>query len=366
MKILISVMDDPALLVPKLVDKISSQAIELGQLEAQIASHFPGPSKNMLSNGFRDKRSQESDRLNSPLDLNDHDFDFEPRNLDPLITTLTYKKNAIGAISSQQSAQKRSERELNLQIVNLQKKLASAEDKLVDQTKVKNKIMQDLDSKTREAKFLEKLCSEKECEIQSLKAKLVDKNVTLRVSTPNGKLLRSTSATPRRSGSYSKQAVLQEQDNKNAYPISISGNDTNPRAHLENLQKELERTKESENQLRIQVKVLEDALDFRSVEVGLSGQADLLAKVAKLKGEVTALRNELSDREKRLEEVEDVKLNLSTRHELLQKQISLMQKRLAQSQQDTYKLANGVRIDMSVFWLFLLSITYCLGHPRAA
>jgi hypothetical protein len=62
----------------------------------------------MLSNGFRDKRSQKLDRLNSLLDLNDHDFEFEPRNLDPLITTLAYQKNTIGAICSQQSAQKRS------------------------------------------------------------------------------------------------------------------------------------------------------------------------------------------------------------------------------------------------------------------
>jgi hypothetical protein len=39
--------------------------------------------------------------------------------------------------------------------------------------------------------------------------------------------------------------------------ISIGGNDDkNPRPHLENLLKELEKTKESENQLRIQVKVL--------------------------------------------------------------------------------------------------------------
>ena len=75
--------------------------------------------------------------------------------------------------------------------------------------------MQDhLNSKTREAKFLEKLCSEKECEIQSLKAKLVDKSVILRVSTASGKLLRSTSTIPRRSGSYtSKEAVLHEKDN---------------------------------------------------------------------------------------------------------------------------------------------------------
>lgn len=345
-EVLSSVMEDPASLVPKLVDKISSQAIELGQLEAQIASHF---STNMLSNDVsREKRTQESDRLNSPLDLDDHDFDIEPRLFDSLMATSTnsayYKKNTIGASSSQQSAQKRTERELNLQIANLQKKLATAEDKLVEQTKVKNKILQDLDSKTRESKFLEKLCMEKESEIQSLKAKLVDANVSLRVSTPAGKMLRSSSATPRRSGSYSKATALQEKNNSIAYPVETRETDKNLRVHLEKVRKELENSKESENQLRIQVKILEDALDFRSVEVGLSGQADLLAKAAKLKGEVTALRNELSDREKRLEEVEDVKLNLNTRHELLQKQISMMQKRLAQSQQDTYKLANGVRV----------------------
>ena len=354
-------MDDPALLVPKLVDKISSQAIELGQLEAQIASQFPS---NMLSNAFRDKRSQESDRLNSPLDLDDNDFDIEPRLFDTLIATSSsaYKKNIMGA-SSQQSAQKRTERELNLQIANLQKKLAAAEDKLVEQTKVKNKIIQDLDSKTRESKFLEKLCAEKESEIQSIKAKLVDASISLRVSTPGGKMLRSSSATPRRSGSCSKAIVLQEKNNSIAYPVEAREADKNLRVHLEKVRKELENSKESENQLRIQVKILEDALDFRSVEVGLSGQADLLAKVAKLKGEVTALRNELSDREKRLEEVEDVKLNLSTRHELLQKQISMMQKRLAQSQQDTYKLANGVMILHTIKLVHIVYFYLLKGYP---
>ncbi len=64
---------------------------------------------------------------------------------------------------------------------------------------------------------------------------------------------------------------------------------------LERSMRDLESCKHNEQELTVQVKVLTDALEFRAEEIGLSGHADLLAKVASLRGEVSALRNELSE-----------------------------------------------------------------------
>ena len=343
-------IEDADLLVPKLVSKISSQAAELESLEVRLSQQQSqrGASNNLTnvpanSQGYSyNFQSNYNEILQSPVDIYD---EAEPRFLDPSTTSQLSTSTKRNIMNSLQSAQKRSERELNLQIVNLQKKLVTAENRLVEQAKVKNKLLQDLESKSREAKFLEKLCTDKESEIQMLRAK-ADSKLSSRSSTPTPGT-RNLKFNAQRSFSPGEKSALRSRQ------LNVQGsmdpNDRNIRFQLEQCRKELESSKESEAQMKIKIKVLEDALDFRSEEVGLAGQADLLAKVAKLKGEVTALRNELSDREKKLEEVEDVKLDLSTRHEVLQKQINLMQKRLAQSQQDSYRLAHGVRLILISF-----------------
>ena len=48
------------------------------------------------------------------------------------------------------------------------------------------------------------------------------------------------------------------------------------------------------------VKVLEDALEYHTNEMGLSGQADLLSKIASLRGEVSALKGDLTTNHRKL------------------------------------------------------------------
>lgn len=232
----------------------------------------------------------------------------------------------------------REERELLENITTLQSQLIAAESRLAEQEKVNQKQAMELENKVMEVKHFEKRCLEKEAEIQRLQRRLGEGRLPSRPSTPVGGKFSQSSR--KLTDSYTKQNIRREQASEQT-PHSISGGN-NIRFALEKCQEELEKTKEREAHLRTKIKVLEDALDFRSAEVGLAGQADLLSKVAKLKGEVSSLRSALGERERKLNEAEGDKSDLSTRHEMLQKQISLMQQRLAQSQQDAYRLANGV------------------------
>ena len=118
------------------------------------------------------------------------------------------------------------------------------------------------------------------------------------------------------------------------------------------LSKEMLRVKSEEvERLKLQVedagmrnKVLEKALEFRADEIGLAGHADLLAKVAGLRGEVSALKNDLMDKRKRLHDIEEEKQHASEQNLSLQEQISQIQQRLAQSRNDMHRLEDGVQL----------------------
>ena len=135
-------IEDADLLVPKLVSKISSQAAELESLEVRL-SQQRGASNNLTnvpanSQGYSyNFQSSCNEILQSPVDIYD---EAEPRFLDPSTTSHLSTSTKRNIMNSLQSAQKRSERELNLQIVNLQKKLVTAENRLGEQAKVKNKV----------------------------------------------------------------------------------------------------------------------------------------------------------------------------------------------------------------------------------
>jgi chromosome segregation ATPase len=106
-------------------------------------------------------------------------------------------------------------------------------------------------------------------------------------------------------------------------------------------QQEHKKTKESMQDLRAKVRVLEDALLFRSEEIGLSGHAGLLSKVAQLKGEVAALRDELLNKNQVLQLSEEAKSSMNTNVEDLQHQILTITQRLAITQQENYRLTHN-------------------------
>jgi len=346
-------------LVPKLVDKISLQALELRDLEFQLSEQKRLNLGESLFN-FNDSKSINDtkrvsdntiqsastmhERLHSPIDFElQEEYNTASNIYDNFVstsaTTISMANNrrqpsTLINHGSDIAAHKRIERELNHQISSLQQKLIAAEARLVEHSKAKNKLSLELENKVRDIRHLEKACGEKESEIQRLQNKLTVEN-TPKISTPSR--VKTKPSNQRYVNSYSKLAG--SKDTVSAEPTL--------KFQLEKCQHELEKSREEESKLQMKIKVLEDALEFRSEEVGLAGQADLLSKVAKLKGEVFALRCELQDKDKKLCEVEDVKMDLSSRHQVLQKQITLMQQRLAQSQQDSYRLANGVNMRIS-------------------
>lgn len=210
-----------------------------------------------------------------------------------------------------------------MQLLALQRQLELTESKLTEHIKSKKKLLQDLDAKTREASFYVKKCQDLQLENQQLRHQVEQTlkmtSVTAKVRGVKQPLKSVDSITYFKACDELKQA----------------------QSTAEQLRKDLESSRERESQNRMRVKVLEEALEFRSEEIGLAGHSDLLAKVAKLRGEVSALKAELTNKHQRIAEAEHTKADISDRHETLQRHVAQLQQRLSQSQQEMYRLQNG-------------------------
>ena len=86
--------------------------------------------------------------------------------------------------------------------------------------------------------------------------------------------------------------------------------------------------KEAEEERSAQIRVLEDALDFHTREMGLSGQADLLSSIASLRGEVAALQQDLVHKKDKLNESEKANEAMNSQKQSLERQIESMYERL--------------------------------------
>lgn len=230
------------------------------------------------------------------------------------------------ALSSSEIAhRKRVEKDLNVQWETLQLQLEQVDKKNHDLIKSRKALSDSLEKKTRECSFFQKQCLEQQKELQTIRAQL---EATTKINSlgPKGKALHAMGVTSFQDAKNINQTLDQLKNAK----------DDN-----EHLQKTLASTQQELQEKSLRVKVLEDALAFRSEEIGLAGHADLLAKVAQLKGEVRALKDELSDKTTRMSTIQEDKSRLSTEHESLQQQIQAIQERLAKSQQEAYKYANS-------------------------
>lgn len=231
---------------------------------------------------------------------------------------------------SDATAQKRVEKHLNQQIDALQKQLALTESRLSDSTKARTKLSSDLETKSRECKLLEKKVNEQSVDIEKLRAQLA---AALRVQDGPGALT---------------QRVFKHSNSRNATgrgrvappppPSHDVGDQTDYKALLGEVQKELELVRERESDLLVNIKVLEEAFDFRSEEIGMKGHSDLLIRLAKLRSEVTTLKQSLQDEHSRAVEAEEYKSDAESQHADLQQQIVLVQSRLAQAQQESHML----------------------------
>lgn len=252
--------------------------------------------------------------------------------------SVIYSTNA----TSEYAKQQRLEKERHQQLENMQRQMELLEQKNLESIKQRRKLTADLESKMRESKFYEKQVIELTNENQHLKAQLES---TIRVSS--GVVGINTGVVGTLSGTRRGVENNPSLGNKLA-AVGLAGKDALAvqelracREKLAAMETENKTFKIQNNELSMQVKILQDALNFRSEEIGLSGHADLLTKVAKLKGEVTALKNELTNKVDELSSVKETKEALNHEKQDLQGQIELIQQRLAQSQQESYRLANS-------------------------
>lgn len=228
---------------------------------------------------------------------------------------------------SEMAHKKRIQKEHMQQLDALQRQLDSKEFRLAECIKSRNEIQKEFDAKSRALNFLEKQYSELQQENQSLKAQITS---TVRIASLSST---STKGVAQRGSRVSPSSVHHQHIGRDEIQQL--------KKTLETSQQEADRCRAQEAQLKMKIKVLEDALELRSDEIGLSGSADLLAKLAHLRGEVSALKVELTEKRSRLSSAEDSKSDLAARHESLKNQLATVQQRLAQTQQETFRLQNG-------------------------
>jgi chromosome segregation ATPase len=295
---------------------------------------FPSENNNLSLKHLQNHSKLSMNDINSKnfTDLMERETDPVSRSQNPLRQSGNAMKfqNAYGS-TSELATKRRVEKEINLQMESMQKQLENVESKNLDLVKIRKKVTQELDQKTREVKFLEKQCYEQQNEISQLKAQLES---TVRVTSKQGG--GRTFTAPSHILSSQQHIQHQQQQLPKLMDEIKSLQDV-----VHQIEKENQALKERNSDYGMKIKVLQDALTFRSEEIGLSGHSDLLLKVSSLKGEVVALKKELTSKITSVDSVEQEKKSLLTEQKSLQEQIASIQDRLAKSQQENFKLSNN-------------------------
>lgn len=246
-------------------------------------------------------------------------------------TTNTFRQStnnkSIASSTSELATKRRLEKETNLQLETMQKQLDNIENKNLELIKIKKKYITEIETKTREVKFLEKQVYEQQNEIQHLKQQL-ESTVRITQKIAPSSTTSTTSATNKASSTSVSISKLAEELKQTQDTLQVKLKENQ---YLNNINQDL----------NMKIKILQDALSFRSEEIGLSGHSDLLTKVAQLKGEVIALKKELTSKITQVETIEKDKESLLKEQTTLQEQITIIQQRLAKSQQDSYRYTNN-------------------------
>jgi hypothetical protein len=238
--------------------------------------------------------------------------------------------------TSDYATQRRLEKERHMKTESMQRQIDLLEQKNLESIKQRRKLVNDIEGKNRECKFYEKQVLELTSENQRLKAQLES---TVRVSSGlvggRDNIIGSLAGTKR--GLDNNSALSHKLPHRDQSTVQELRATRDKLASVENDHKSLSL---QNSELSMQIKILQDALNFRSEEIGLSGHADLLTKVAKLRGEVSALKSELLAKEDELTSLSTDKHQLFTEQKDLQSQINTIQQRLALAQQESHRLVN--------------------------
>lgn len=169
---------------------------------------------------------------------------------------------------SRDTQRKRIEKEYRDKFIALEKQLLLSNSRLNENSKARNQQVTEMEKITREYKFFKSQTIDLQKDNQNLKTQLHTKDKMI-------KKLKS-----------------------NAY------DDPEPiRQELDKANIDLNHLFTENEELKLKIRVLEDALEFRADEIGLAGHADLLSKIAHFRGEVNALKNDLQSKHVKLETV---------------------------------------------------------------
>lgn len=220
------------------------------------------------------------------------------------------------------ASKKKLDREINLKLESMQNYVESVEQKSAEHVKFRKKLIRELEQRTREVKFYEKQCAEQQTEINALRNQLES---SLRITQSGSKAFPKSGKwlTPNLGSNVKIPQLLLEIKNLQSV--------------LDNSSMELRNTKDLLDNANMRIKVLQDALSMRSEEIGLSGHADLLAKVAQMKEEVSSLKIELQEKLSRLETAEENNHSLSNSQMCLETQINQIQLKLAEAQKEIHR-----------------------------
>lgn len=352
---------DKEVIITKLITKVSEQALELTDLTTQLersaaTAISQSSSSSSVTNGVYydldnlDLHSKHSNRP-SPSESSGHSAR-RGHAFDPILSdgnsssyggVLHYDHTSSGSSSkqpfhslsfSEAATQRKHDQETHQQLLSLQMQLEASEGRLTEAVKARKKMINELETKSRELRFYAKKCKELESE-----------NNLLRAQNESILKMQSMSALKSSERKGARGHLLKAVDPVVYYKAC---DDLSFHKKLvEELQVEIEQLREEEQRSVTRTKLLEEALEFRSEEIGLAGHSDLLSKVVKLRNEVNTLKSELSQKHGSAasgaeeEEEEKVKADTKQQHEVLQRQILQIQARLSKSQQELYTLQHA-------------------------
>jgi chromosome segregation ATPase len=216
---------------------------------------------------------------------------------------------------SRDAQKRRLEKEHKDQIHALERQLAQCQSRLDDSGKQKNLLVTENEKLSRESKFYHKQTTDLHAEVQKYRSQveIFQKKFTTSKLGPDG----------------TRQFINPIEEMKAI------------RMELNRAQRERDSFAADKEELMLKVTVLEDALEYRADEIGLSGHADLLAKISHLRGEITALRRELMDKTELIDNIEVEKTHVEVSKQSLEEQVAQMQNRLAQAHNDLTRVSSS-------------------------
>ncbi|KAJ1442345.1 hypothetical protein B484DRAFT_426834 [Ochromonadaceae sp. CCMP2298] len=224
------------------------------------------------------------------------------------------------------ATRRRMDRDLNEQVLALQKALAGSEAKLADHIKARKKLTTELETKSREGTFYSRKCQTLQGEVQSLKHS-VEQSLTMH------------SASARQAG-----ARLRSVDAIAHYRVCDEL--TQAQEALHRTEGERSAAAEGEAQSLLRVGVLEAALDLRCQEVGLAGQASLLLRIAQTQGENETLRSDVGLKGAHIAKLEEAAEVAAVDMADLRARLDSLQGRLTLAQQESHRLHNSDLLEL--------------------